>query len=199
MNSSVFNRSLFQFLILALIFLPRMASAGLETNHPILKGKSHVTITGTSTLHDWEIKVSEFSGWVAGSNFSTTPEITQGKLVCQVKSFQSGKKSMDKVVFDAMKESTFPEVIFEFNKTLKSEVKGDTRELLVEGNLTIAGTTRKIQLTLKGKGSTNSFELQGNKSFKMSEFNVPPPSAMFGTVKSGDEIRILFNIHFQIN
>lgn len=192
MIKSVFLNVVF----LALAFTVTAQSTGPVS---INKAKSSMSFTGTSTLHDWEIVVNEFDGFAEISGAEPQLDIAKGKLNIKVKSFKSHKSSMDNVVFDAMKADKYPNIVFDYLKTVKSEVKNGKAFITAKGNLTIAGTTREIQLEMTGTQMGTSYQMSGVKSFKMSEFNIEPPSFMFGTVKSGDEIKIKYSINFQIN
>ncbi|HNA42827.1 MAG TPA: YceI family protein [Saprospiraceae bacterium] len=63
------------------------------------------------------------------------------------------------------------------------------------GNLTIAGTTKPVTLTATVAAKDGGIlHCTGSKTFKMSEYQVEPPTFMFGTVKTGDEITVTFNV-----
>ena len=39
-----------------------------------------------------------------------------------------------------------------------------------------------------------AFKFTGSKSFKMTEYEIKPPTAMFGQIETGDEVNIIFDI-----
>lgn len=61
------------------------------------------------------------------------------------------------------------------------------------GNLSVAGTTKKVTLDFELQLTANKVTLKGEKSFKMTEFGIEPPKALLGTITTGDEITIKFN------
>ena len=62
------------------------------------------------------------------------------------------------------------------------------------GNLNIAGKSRTIPLSLDlTSWSSGSYNILGTVKFKMSEFGIEPPTAMFGTISTGDDVTIVFN------
>jgi polyisoprenoid-binding protein YceI len=158
----------------------------------IAPAKSKLSILGSSTLHDWEIEVNDFSG----SIIEEGGEIMEGRLSARVKSFKSFKRAMDKVVFEALKEKEHPELIFTYEKTVKTFSKSGKEFRELQGDLTIAGTTKTVTITLRVSKHASEVVLTGQKTFNMSDFNIKPPTAVFGTIKSGDKITIDFNIHF---
>jgi galactitol-specific phosphotransferase system IIB component len=75
--------------------------------------------------------------------------------------------------------------------------KGFTTE--VQGVLSIAGTSKTVNLLVAGTETTTGFEFVGEKALKMTAFNIDPPTALFGTLKTGDDITIKFKTTFKKN
>lgn len=63
------------------------------------------------------------------------------------------------------------------------------------GNLKIAGVTKKTTLNMMLTIKDNTANLTGEKTFKMTEYKIEPPKALLGTVTTGDEITIKFNVN----
>lgn len=168
------------------------AGAFAQSQLQLDRSTSKLSILGTSTLHDWEIKVNDFNGSLEESS----GDIQRGSLTAKVKSFKSFKKSMDNVVFEALEEKQHPTLTFQYGKTIRSFTEAGKSFRVISGKLTIAGTTRDMELTMKVSKNGDGIGLTGTKSFKMSDFNIKPPTAVFGTIKSGDDVTIDFNINF---
>lgn len=150
--------------------------------------ESKMTISGTSTLHDWESDVEEFN---------STANLEKGKVVsasftAKVKSIKSGKSSMDENTYEAMKAEQFPKIKF---TTQNIEPNGEG--VNISGDLTIAGTTKEIHFKVNiEQWSKESMVVSGFHTFKMSEFGIEPPTAVFGTIKTGDKITINFELTY---
>ena len=194
MNKKVF----FSLLLLGWVAISFAQSSMASNSLKINKAKSSLSFTGKSTLHDWEITVNDFEGQAQFNADTQVPEITGGKLICQVKSFKSHKKAMDDIVFDAMNVKKYPQLTFEYVRTLSSGMKNGKIYVVGLGDLTIAGTKKSVQIELTGVFKDGAYQFTGEKKFKMSDFNVKPPSFMFGTVKSEDEIDVKYSLNFQI-
>jgi len=44
------------------------------------------------------------------------------------------------------------------------------------------------------KVNENSFRFEGSYSLNMKEYDVDPPSAMLGTIRTGEEVEIVFDL-----
>lgn len=158
----------------------------------VLADSSTMSITGTSTLHDWESQVAEFSANIKATLDSGEPSFQEFSLTVPVESIKSEKSKMEKKTYEALKEKDHPNITFD----LLSITSVDQDSVTAAGNLTIAGTTNPI--TIKAaydEISQQTMQLKGAYSLKMTEYDVEPPSVMFGTIKSGDEVTIHYNFY----
>jgi len=177
------------------LVLSLMPFAGLAQKTLNLdKRDSQITVTGTSTLHDWEIIVNDFSGMVEGEFNAQKPEIFASKLNVQVQSLKSGKSGMDKNVYEALKEEDHPVITYEFKTTKQIQQSDQGYQITAVGDLTIAGQTKEVEISMTGEFKENKLKVKGSKSFNMSKFEVDPPTVMFGTIKTGDKITVDFSI-----
>ena len=148
--------------------------------------KSKVEIQGTSSLHDWESTVESFliKGVVS------VDQISDLEATFKVESIKSGKAIMDSKTQDALDAEDHPNIIFR-SSALKIEnglVKGS-------GTLTIAGTAKPFQFNATSKELTaGGLLIAGSTKLKMSDFGVEPPTAMFGTLTTGDEVTVNYEI-----
>jgi polyisoprenoid-binding protein YceI len=96
---------------------------------------------------------------------------------------------MDKNAYSTLNTSLHKNIVFELLTSSVSEAQASC-----EGNLTVAGVTRKISVDATIRILPDkSFLISGTKKLKMSDFNVEAPTFMFGTVTTGDEITVSFN------
>jgi polyisoprenoid-binding protein YceI len=99
---------------------------------------------------------------------------------------------MDKNAYSSLKTNKFKTITFSLVTASIANNK-----IQCTGNLTIGGVTKQISLDADYKVKPDhSLVCTGSKTFKMSEYQIEPPSFMFGTVKTGDEITISFSIDF---
>jgi polyisoprenoid-binding protein YceI len=182
--------------ILALMPMLIFAQQSIDTKNV------QVFVNGTSTLHDWRSEVTnarltghfEFNGTEL-NNFSGV------NVKIPVTSIKSTKGSvMDKKTWTALKYTSHPNISFKITKlvNLKEVASGYTME--IAGLLTIAGKSKSIVLrsecTYLGN---NTFEFSGLHALKMTDFNVDPPTALLGSITTGDDITIDFIVRIKTN
>lgn len=160
--------------------------------------KATVKIEGTSTMHDWEMNTRKVSGKAEFIFDGTDVKgIRSLHITIPSESLQSGKGAMDKNAYKALKTDDHKEIRFTLTEVTRVERSGSRFILTCLGKLTIAGTTKEVQLTatcLPGDGGT--IQCIGEKAIRMTEYGVEPPSFMFGSVKTGDELQIVFDVVF---
>ena len=153
---------------------------------------SNITLAGTSTLHDWTMTSSE-------TDIQASFKLDEAGIPIQLKSLtlsvpsqslKSSKKAMDKNAYRALKTDKNKVISFSLSS---ATVEKNLFQCL--GNLTIAGVTKPVKVDATCEvGANKSIACKGKKQIKMSDFQMEPPSFMFGTVKTGDEIVVSFNV-----
>jgi polyisoprenoid-binding protein YceI len=155
-----------------------------------------IVISGTSTLHDWDMKSSK---GIADANFALTgdklTDVNGLNFTMPAESLKSEHEMMDKNAYKALKTDKSKSISFVETSATVTPVDATTYQLKIIGNLTIAGTTKVTDLvaTAKFNPADKSFTVSGSKKFKMSEYGVKPPTVMMGTIKTGDPITVTFN------
>lgn len=154
---------------------------------------SELIVSGTSSLHDWDINAEEQKGQIV-LGVTDQLNIKKMKVVFIAESLKSGKNSMDKNTYKALDTKEHKTIIFELLDTNDIISLGNEKyKVKSVGNLTVAGVTKRITLEFSLDASPNKINLKGEKKIKMTDFNIDPPKALFGTITTGDEITIKFN------
>lgn len=155
-----------------------------------------MSIKGTSTLHDWEMKSEK--GDVEAAIDITSDKITFSSLTFTMpaNTLKSGHGMMDKNTYKALNTSKNPSITFSLKSANITPAGNNTYNFRGLGNLTIAGTTHLTDLvaTLKYNPLDKTFTCIGSKKFKMTDYGVKPPTVMMGTIKTGDDISISYNL-----
>jgi polyisoprenoid-binding protein YceI len=156
-----------------------------------------VVIKGTSNLHDWESTVKEVrANGTMTTDAGVLKSIQSLSVEMPVKTIKSTKGSiMDNKTYDALNANAYPNITFKLEKVTGLNKKANGYDITATGYLTIAGTTNKIELYVQGKvGSDGSITFSGSKKLKMTDFKVKPPTALLGSLTTGDEVEIVFQV-----
>lgn len=182
-------KPLLSLLILLILATPQVFSQTYNLNN----SASKLTISGTSSLHDWDIDVEQQKGQIV---LNSTNELKIEKLTLDViaESLKSGKGGMDKNAYKALNTNQHKSITFQLTDVKEVKSSGtDSYKVDVVGNFTIAGVTKMTNLNLDMLVTSNKVSLKGTKVFKMTDFGIQPPKALFGTITTGDEVTITFD------
>jgi polyisoprenoid-binding protein YceI len=186
--------------IAALVFLLGVQSAGLaQSSYRIEAGQdTRMRLTGTSTLHDWEMTASDVTG-EAQFDFRTEsrtelfalPSLTFRLLVLDLK---SDSKGLNKNAHAALKANEHRDIVY---RLASSAISPERNGYLVKtkGRLTIAGETRDILMDVYCVvNEDGSITCSGMAGLKMTDYNVEPPKFMFGAMSTGDAVELHFSV-----
>lgn len=107
---------------------------------------------------------------------------------------------MDRKTYAALNADTYPEIKFNSLtangiKTVNSKFSGN-----LTGNLLIAGISRAVAVPFTGlvtnKAGKNEISVSGSVELEMSDFKISPPTAIMGTLKTGNKIVLSFSLNY---
>jgi hypothetical protein len=157
-----------------------------------------IAIKGTSSLHDWVMNLEAFNSvFQLNRDGSGIKGIENVSFSCRATDIKSEYSLMDKKTRDALKADEFPEIKF-------SSISGNTQFAgdksftgSLYGKLNVAGNTRDVSIPFKGTFTdNNTINITASAELTMTSFNISPPTAMMGALKTGDQISVLFTLHF---
>ncbi|TXE14698.1 YceI family protein [Algoriphagus aquimarinus] len=159
-----------------------------------LSAAQQFTVAGTSTIHDWEMIAKAGSTGAAQLTIENgrLSKITSLTLNIPVKSLKSGKGSMDNNAYEALIEKKHPSIKFEMTECIA--IIGNV--VKSKGKLTIAGTSQIIPLDVTYSMNGNAIKFTGTHAIQFSDFKVDAPTAVFGTIKTGNELTLAFEASF---
>ncbi|EIA09081.1 YceI family protein [Flavobacterium frigoris] len=179
-------------IFLAIAFFGILFSVNAQKNYDLNKNQKF-SVFGTSTLHDWEMISSTGTGnanlTITNSKLEAINGIT---LTLLSESIKSGKSSMDKVAYKTLKTDKFKTIKY----VLKTAEKVNETTWNLTGIYTIAGVSKEVRTQVKTTLTNGTVTLQGSNIIAFAEFGMDSPTALFGTIKTGEELTLKFTINF---
>jgi polyisoprenoid-binding protein YceI len=197
------NRQLRRWLYLAVIGLiltyPLGQLRAQDSGRTIdFSARSQISVEGTSTVHDWSCEVESFSGQVTMDRSADDPldNVTGTSLTIPVAEMECGRNTMNRKLREAFKADDHPDLSFTAEKiTVKNDESGAPSTLSVPGNLTMAGVTRSIEVSARGEQTSDGhLKFTGQHELNMTTYDMDPPTAMFGTIRTGEDVVVQFEI-----
>jgi len=201
-SSITMKNSLFFVLIFLLTAWPLVyANSPVQSRYELSKGYA-VSIHGTMSIHDWVETIGKVTGELtAGRHAGGGVDLSLVRIVMEVRSIKGDMGAvMDTKTYKALKATADPEITFLLGAAVTVlPVKGKEQPILLVGTLDLAGVTRAATLVINHFFlAQDSMGFEGEEKIDMKDFGVKPPSALFGTLKAGTAITILFKTVFTI-
>jgi len=181
--------------LITLLFLSIPDLAIAQTDYQ--SNNSQVTIKGTSTLHDWEMTSSKgqtkASFQIDGNKITAISGLS---FTVPAESLKSDRAGLDKNAYKALHTGQYKNIKFDMTSGSVTSLGDNTFEVKAIGNLSIAETVKQtsISATCTFNPGDKSIQGKGSTTFKMTAYNVKPPTVMLGTIKTGDEITIDYEL-----
>ncbi|WP_297085623.1 YceI family protein [uncultured Draconibacterium sp.] len=180
--------------MLALLLTSSLCFA--QVSYQLNTEQSKLLITGTSSIHDWEMVVEKFSCVTAISALNNESfSIESIDFSCLATDIKSDKKIMDNKTHKALNADEHPKISFTSDEGISINQNSKSTS---KGKLKIAGVQKEVELEfLVPSIEDDRFKVSGKIPIKMSDFGIEPPTAMMGTLKTGNEVTILFDVVLQ--
>jgi polyisoprenoid-binding protein YceI len=182
--------------ILSIVLLATSAVAvGAQSAKITLAPTSTVTVEGTSNIHAWHAKSAELTSSIQMALPATAgSKVESVTISLPVTSLKSGKGGLDKNLYKALKAEQNPSITFVM-QTYKAEPKADAFAAIITGMLTVNGVTKEITATATMTGDAKAgLKANGSATFKMTDFGVKPVTALMGTIRTGDQVTVKFDL-----
>ena len=185
------------------------AQTQAETVTYSAKTGSLLKISGTSSVHDWEVKTRLIGGKMEwDSSFpldplkAELPKLTEApkvSVIIPVRNIESGKQRMNEVMHGALNAQKHKYARYSLKEMKLAKTKRKTGDPLVfdtKGTLSVNGKTAPVSMQISiTKAEGDKLEVRGKTKLKMSQFGVVPPAPKIalGLITTGDEVSVEFN------
>ncbi len=192
---------------LALLLLTVSAAIGqdLQLN---LQESPNMHLYGEANVKSWDAAITEVNGSLTLQNMETiaaenlTAEAFKNlSLTIPVEQIEAESGGLTKNLHKYLKGDDYPNITFELNNVTNVTQQADGSLLITaSGVITAAGTDNPIEMQVTANVNNNGIQFTGEQELLMTDFGIDPPTAVFGTIRSRDEIRIEFDVTFnQVN
>lgn len=173
------------------LFLLLALGSKAQTKYTFSEAKE-MMVSGTSTIHDWEMEAK--NGITATANLKIEngqlKDISSLKVEMKSESLKSGTNGMDTNAYKALNTDKYPIISFE----LVGPVQISGNKINVKGKMSISGTTQTIPMEVIYQVDGSKISFSGTKEIKFTDYKIDPPKAVFGTIKTGNELTLSFEI-----
>jgi polyisoprenoid-binding protein YceI len=183
---------LFATALLSVLLLLRTMAISAQTSYT--GSNVSLVVSGTSTLHNWDMKSSSGECRATFSvNGTAISGLTALSFSTPASALKSDHSSMDNNAYKALKAAQNPAISYVMTSAAVIPAEKGTVMVKCQGKLTIAGTTRDQELIATVKpNADNSLAVSGKRTISMKDFNMQPPTFMMGTIKTGNDITLAF-------
>lgn len=191
--------------LLLLFALVVQGSAVVAQPRIALQPESQVRIHGRSTVSAFACSSTQVQG-DGHSKFtlhdalpeSTAPATISGtaRIQVPVASLDCGHRQMNRDLYEALKANTYPEIAFSFGSArLRTSTTRKTYHVQVAGLLTIAGTTRTVEMDVHIQPLADGrFQATARLPLDMRDYAIQPPTAMMGLIRVQPRIEVHFDL-----
>lgn len=175
------------------LFLVIGSIEGFSQTKYQLAGDPLFKVEGGSTLHDWHMETKSAKGEgvfvVESGQFKSAQSLS---IQFQAETLKSGTRGLDNNAYKALNTDKNKDIKF-----VLKELSGSGSSFNAKGDLTIAGVTKLVTFPVRLSTSGNRFTFEGSLDTKLTNFSITPPTALMGTVKTDDEVKLSFKTTFQ--
>jgi polyisoprenoid-binding protein YceI len=193
-----------KFATVALLVLAATAAGAQGTARVAVSGDSRLWVDGTSNLHSWSCKTDKLDANIdvdasAAIALSAAAPKALKKVQIRVpsRSLKCNHNGMEGNVYKALKADDDASQISWVMSSFESAA-GDAKDaftLHTLGALTIAGVEKKISVDVVAtRLPDGTIRAVGMVPIKMSDYGITPPTAIFGRLKTGDDVKVNFEL-----
>ncbi|HLO57743.1 MAG TPA: YceI family protein [Bacteroidales bacterium] len=166
----------------------------------LIPSQSQITLKGSSNLHEWEESVGKFNV-VMNLRFKEkeVDGIDKVSVNMDSKSIVSENSIMTNKTHDALNVEKYPRIDFQLVSVNNLSSGNGKFSGTITGDITLSGVTKRISLPFTGSHSGDRISVKGTKQLNMTDFNIKPPTAMMGTLKTANEVTVSFDLNFQVS
>lgn len=123
------------------------------------------------------------------------------RLSVPVAALRCGNARMERDMYRSLRAEEHPSIEFRFTGLvggINHDIDAGKYHARIAGVLSLAGATKNIRLDVEAERiSPNRFRLRARLPLRMTDFQITPPTALFGAIKAKDELSVRFDLVLQ--
>ncbi|WP_340103982.1 YceI family protein [Rhodohalobacter sp. 8-1] len=180
------------------------SSEAAITNTTLLENSS-MTIKGSSTLHGWTVEATDFSvqfsipnNWFQSDDNWNGSDIDTLAVTVPVEHLDGGRNKMNRDLREALRFEAHPQIRFTWDEIGFTGQTGIGKSATVTGSVTVAGVQREIEFGTDIRlNEWNQIVAKGSVTMNMTDYNIEPPTALFGVIRTDEKIELMFELYFE--
>lgn len=193
-------------LILGLVSFSLPLYAGTSNHQLSIDKGSKLWLDGTSTLHKWECTTSTVN-LNTGMFTMSSPTVGNVKALFEqlagnfvitipVKSFKDPEPGFNHALYRDLHYKQHPNITFSMSSVTvtKDPSTPDRYTVSAQGDITVSGHQNPESISAVVDVDNNTLKITGTKDLHMTDFGIKPPTMFFGTVKTGDEVTVRWDL-----
>ena len=158
---------------------------------------SYVEVHGSSTLHDWSMRSEVLTSEVTFDIENGMPGSLESVVfIVQKVTLKSDQARLHRMAHEEMDAENYPEITFQSTGNGISRLDENTFRVSAEGDLTVSGVTRRINVEATCAIEGQLLICSGAKDLRMTDFDIDPPRLFLGTLRTHDDMTVEFNMMY---
>lgn len=160
---------------------------------------SKVYVRGTSSMHDWEVAFGKYDVEFSFRNSDNGKiSISSVKAVFAGASVTSENNIMTGKARDALMVREHPEIVFISDGAENIVLNDGKINGMLKGKLSLGGVSKSIEIGFSGNIKGDSILISGSEEVNMADYGIKPPTALLGTLKTGEKVTVELRLSFTI-
>jgi polyisoprenoid-binding protein YceI len=159
----------------------------------VIPSESSVSVDGTSNRNDWTVYAPRIEGTLRLQGSGADMKVSSADVRIHTPAIESRNSViMDRLMHTALKTSEHPYIAFTLEQPVA--LRG-TAPVEARGKLSVAGVTRDILMTVRAERLADGrIKVSGSYPMKMTDYQITPPTAMFGQLRTADAVTVNFEL-----
>jgi polyisoprenoid-binding protein YceI len=160
---------------------------------------SKVYVRGTSSMHDWEVVFEKYDVEFSFRNSDNGKmSISNVKAVFAGASVASENNIMTGKARDALMVREHPEIVFISDGAENIVLNEGKINGTLKGKLSLGSVSKSIDIGFSGNIKGDRILISGSEEVNMADYGIKPPTALLGTLKTGEKVTVELRLSFLI-